>query len=90
MRYVPNCSGGLIHHLDGTVAGCTNDDTGDCAGLEEHHEDAPETCWQWRGRCDRCGIVDHAWRVSAREFEISELEGWARQALRANRTRRAR
>jgi hypothetical protein len=43
---VPNCSGGLILHVDGTVAGCTLDDDIDgWAGLDERHEDAPETRW---------------------------------------------
>ena len=37
---------------------CTLDvDVDGCVGLEERHEDAPETCWKWWGRCDRCGIV---------------------------------
>jgi hypothetical protein len=53
------CSGGRIIHTDGTVAGCTNDDTGDCAGLELPHEGDPVVCWRWFGRCDRCGI--QAW-----------------------------
>jgi hypothetical protein len=45
-RVVPNCSGGLIQHIDGTIAGCTLDDDLDgCTGLEERHEDAPEICW---------------------------------------------
>ena len=57
-RDVPNCSGGLIQHIDQTIAGCTLDgDVDDCAGLEERHEYASEVCWQWWGRCDRCGIV---------------------------------
>jgi hypothetical protein len=25
-RHVPNCSGGLIQHIDGTIAGCALDD----------------------------------------------------------------
>ena len=55
---MPNCSGGLIQHVDGTIAGCTLDEDEDsCVGLDERHEDAPEICWQWWGRCDRCGIV---------------------------------
>jgi hypothetical protein len=44
---VPNCSGGLIRHVDGTAAGCTLDDGIDgCEGLEERHGDASETCWK--------------------------------------------
>jgi hypothetical protein len=54
---MPNCPGGLILHVDGTIAGYTNDETEDCRGLEEHHEDAQTTCWEERGRCDRSGIV---------------------------------
>jgi hypothetical protein len=51
---VPNCSGGLIQHIDGTIAGCTLDDEVDgCIGLEERHEDAPEICWERWGHCDR-------------------------------------
>jgi hypothetical protein len=50
------CSGGRIAHTDGTVAGCTNDDDGDCAGIDERHEGDPVVCWRWFGRCDRCGI----------------------------------
>ena len=35
------CSGALILHRDGTIAGCTNDDDQDgCAGRELHHEGA--------------------------------------------------
>jgi hypothetical protein len=56
--FVAVCSGGLILHCDGTIAGCTNDETEDCAGLEERHQGPPETCWKYWGRCDRCGIVD--------------------------------
>jgi hypothetical protein len=54
---VPNCSGGYIVHVDDAIAGCTLDDVDGCAGLEERHEDAPEVCWRWLGRCDGCGIV---------------------------------
>jgi hypothetical protein len=55
---VPNCSGGLILHIDDTVTGCTIDDDIDgCEGLEERHEDTPTRCFEWWGRCDRCGIV---------------------------------
>jgi hypothetical protein len=54
---MPNYPGGLVFHTDGTIAGYANDETEDCAGLEERHEDAPTACWrEWR-RCDRCGIV---------------------------------
>src|SRR5262245_9121992 len=39
---MPNCSGGYIEHVDGTIAGCTLDDDIDgCVGLDERHEDAP-------------------------------------------------
>jgi hypothetical protein len=32
---VPNCSGGFIQHIDGTIADCTLDDDADgCVGLE--------------------------------------------------------
>jgi hypothetical protein len=49
-RAVPNCSGGLDQHIDGTIAGCTLDDDVDgCEGLEAPHEDAPEACWKMVG-----------------------------------------
>jgi hypothetical protein len=58
---VPRCFGGLIVYVSGTVEGCALDDDIDgCEGLEERHEYAPETCWKWWGRCDRCGIVGAA------------------------------
>jgi hypothetical protein len=47
---------GRIVHIDGTVAGCTKDAAGDCAGLDERHEGDPVVCWAWFGRCDRCGF----------------------------------
>jgi hypothetical protein len=40
-RAMATCSRGRILHTDGTVAGCTNDDTDDCAGLDERHEGDP-------------------------------------------------
>jgi hypothetical protein len=41
---MPNCSGGLIQHIRGTIAGSTLDDDIDCCtGLEERHEAASLT-----------------------------------------------
>jgi hypothetical protein len=51
------CSGGLIVHLDGTVAGCTNDDDiGGCAGRDARHMGEPRRCVDVWGECDYCGI----------------------------------
>ena len=53
-----SCRGGLIMHLDGTAAGCTEIEDGyECAGLELRHESDPTTCIAEWGRCDRCGVV---------------------------------
>jgi hypothetical protein len=58
---MPNCSGGLILHVDDAIAGCTLDDDVDgCVGRDERHEDAPVVCWKWWGRYDRC-----CWRAAA-------------------------
>jgi hypothetical protein len=45
-------------HVDGTVAGCTEDDERDgCRGLELRHESDPHRCFEWYADgCDRCGI----------------------------------
>jgi hypothetical protein len=52
-----NCSGSLILHRDGTVAGCTNDDDQDtCAGRELRHEGDPAACTDWFGGCNYCGV----------------------------------
>jgi hypothetical protein len=52
-----NCSGSLIRHADGTVAGCTNDDEEDgCAGRDERHEGDPTACIDWFGGCNYCGV----------------------------------
>ena len=47
-------------HLDGTVAGCTNDDDIDgdgCADLDLRQEGDPHRCIDWWGDCVYCGIV---------------------------------
>jgi hypothetical protein len=51
-----SCAGSLIRHVDGSIAACSNDETGDCAGLQLRHEGDPIVCWKWSGRCDKCGI----------------------------------
>ena len=54
-----NCPGGLILHRDETIAGCTCDeDEGGCVGRDLLHESYPRLCWEWWGRCERCGIHD--------------------------------
>jgi WhiB family redox-sensing transcriptional regulator len=55
---IANCPGGLIMHGDGTTAGCTLDEDGDCRGHELRHESAPVRCYQWSpdGCCNHCGI----------------------------------
>jgi hypothetical protein len=53
---LPSYGRGRIIHIDGMVAGCTNDDMQDCAGLDERHEGDPVVCWRWFSRCGRCGI----------------------------------
>jgi len=51
------CPGSLIHHRDGTVAGCTLDDDADrCRGLEERHEGDPIFCTDWFDGCNYCGV----------------------------------
>jgi hypothetical protein len=53
-----NCAGGLVLHVDWTVAGRTEDDELDgCAGLELPHEGGPKRCFEWyEDGCNRCGI----------------------------------
>jgi hypothetical protein len=52
-----NCTGSLILHRDGKVAGCTNDeDQEGCAGREARHEGDPTTCVVWFGGCNYCGV----------------------------------
>lgn len=54
-----SCSGSRIVHLDGTTAGCTNDDDTDgCAGRDLGHEGTPKRCYEWFGSCEYCGIID--------------------------------
>jgi hypothetical protein len=54
---VATCSGSLIVHRDGTVAGCTNDDDSDgCAGRDLRHEGDPTRCVEWFGGCNYCGV----------------------------------
>jgi hypothetical protein len=50
------CSGSLILHGDGTIAGCTNDDDGDCAGPDARHASEPKRCVDWWGSCNDCGV----------------------------------
>ena len=52
------CPGSLIlHRLDQTVAGCTEDDEPDgCAGHELRHEGDPVDCVDWWGGCNLCGL----------------------------------
>jgi hypothetical protein len=50
------CSGGLILHLDGTTAGCTNDEDGDCPALDVRHMGQPKRCLDLWGECDYCGV----------------------------------
>jgi hypothetical protein len=53
-----NCPGGLVSHLDGTVAACTMDDEPEgCAGRDARHQGEPTTCIAEWGRCDYCGVV---------------------------------
>jgi hypothetical protein len=41
-----------------SLIACTEDEVADgCAGLDERHRDAPEECWRYWGRCDRCGVI---------------------------------
>jgi hypothetical protein len=55
---VGTCSGSLILHADGTIAGCTNDEDGDgCVGIELRHQGDPHRCIDWWGECNYCGIV---------------------------------
>jgi hypothetical protein len=54
-----NCPGGLVHHLDGTIAGCTMDDEVEgCAGREKRHEGEPTTCIREWGSCPYCGVIE--------------------------------
>ena len=54
---VPNCSGGLILHIDGTRPGCTLDEEPDgCAGIELRHEGDPTDCVREWGGCNHCGV----------------------------------
>jgi hypothetical protein len=58
---VAPCSGGRIVNTDGTVADCTNDDTDDCAGVNERHEGDPVARWRLFGEAtDRRGIHVYA------------------------------
>ena len=46
-------------HLEGTTAGCTNDDDPDgCAGADLGHEGEPKKCFEWFGSCEYCGVID--------------------------------
>jgi hypothetical protein len=54
-----SCSGGLVMHVDQTVAGCIEDSEPDgCRGLERRHEGGdPHRCFEWYPNgCDYCGI----------------------------------
>jgi hypothetical protein len=45
------CPGSLIVHIDGTVAGCTEDDeAGACRGRDLRREGDPVVCYVWRSR----------------------------------------
>jgi hypothetical protein len=47
-RHVPTCSGSLIVHADGTIAGCTEDDEQEgCRGRELRHDGDTVRCWVW-------------------------------------------
>ena len=51
------CSGSLILHADGTVAGCSLDDEDGCRGPELRHEGDPVLCWVWWAEgCNYCGL----------------------------------
>jgi hypothetical protein len=52
------CPGSLIMHMDGTVAGCTEDDEPDgCRGREAPHYGSSIRCVDWTlSGCDYCGI----------------------------------
>jgi hypothetical protein len=52
-----SCSGSLIVHRDGTVAGCTNDDDHDgCRGRDLRHEGDPTVCVDWFDGCTYRGV----------------------------------
>ena len=48
----------ILHHADGTVAGCMLDDDADgCAGPHMRHEGSPVRCFEWLADgCNVCGI----------------------------------
>jgi hypothetical protein len=51
------CPGSLIVHRDGTTAGCTNDDDQDgCHGRDLRHQGDPNSCLDWWGGCNYCGV----------------------------------
>jgi hypothetical protein len=57
VRRMGSCSGSLIFHRDGTIAGCSNDDDQDgCAGRELRHEGDPKSCLDWFDGCNYCGV----------------------------------
>jgi hypothetical protein len=51
-----SCTGSLIFHVDRTIAGCSLDESEECAGLEVRHEGDPKRCFEWFGECNVCGI----------------------------------
>jgi hypothetical protein len=55
---LPTCSGSLIFHVDGTIAGCTaDDDLEPCAGRDVQHLGDPKQCIDyWADGCNHCGI----------------------------------
>jgi hypothetical protein len=52
------CPGSLILHIDGTVAGCTEDEEAwGCRGRDLRHEGDPVVCYVWTpSGCDYCGV----------------------------------
>jgi hypothetical protein len=52
------CPGSLVVHIDGTVAGCSEDDEVDgCRGMELRHAGDPVVCYVWSlAGCDYCGV----------------------------------
>jgi hypothetical protein len=54
------CPGGLILHVDCTIAGCTEDEERDgCRGRELRHEGDPVRCYVWSlNGCTYCGVRD--------------------------------
>jgi hypothetical protein len=70
------CPGSLIFHVDGTIAGCTEDDELDgCRGLDLGHESDPKRCFEWSGQVSAFGSGEadrllQPWQRAANDFYI--------------------